>query len=175
VSYVYNLPWYTKSPNTAARLLLGGWTVSGITFFEAGLPARVVYSGSDVLGLGGGTANRPNLIAPVKKTKTFNQWFSTSSFADPIAPWDGGPNQGFGNAAKDSVVGPGIQIWNISVFKSFPIKAEGARIDLRFESFNTFNHTNPQGIDLNNHDANFGKITNDYGPRTLQLGGKFVF
>ena len=49
------------------------------------------------------------------------------------------------------------------------------RIDLRFESFNTFNHTNPQGVNLNNHDANFGKITSDYGPRTLQLGGKFVF
>jgi hypothetical protein len=175
VSYVYNLPWFTKSSNTAARLFLGGWTVSGITYFETGLPARVVYSGSDVLGLGGGTANRPDLIAPVKKTKTFNQWFSTSSFADPVAPWNGGPNQGFGNAPKDAVVGPGIQNWNISVFKSFPIKAEGARIDLRFESFNTFNHTNPQGIDLNNHDANFGKITSDYGPRTLQLGGKFVF
>ncbi len=175
VSYVYDLPWFTKSSNTAARLLLGGWTLSGITFFEAGVPARVVYSGSDVLGLGGGTSNRPDLIAPVKKTKTFNQWFSTSSFADPVAPWDGGPNQGFGNAAKDAVVGPGIQNWNISVFKSIPFTAEGPRIDLRFESFNTFNHTNPQGIDLNNHDANFGKITSDYGPRTLQLGGKFVF
>ena len=48
-------------------------------------------------------------------------------------------------------------------------------IELRFESFNTFNHANPQGVNLNNHDSNFGKITSDYGPRTLQLGGKFVF
>jgi hypothetical protein len=176
LSYVYALPWYNKSANTAARLALGGWTVSGITFFEAGVPAAVGYSGSDVIGLGGGTSNRPNLIAPVQKIKTFDEWFSTSSFGDPVAPWNGGPNQGFGSAAKDAVVGPGIQNWNISLFKSIPFRMEGTpRIDLRFESFNTFNHTNPQGIDLNNHDSNFGKITSDYGPRTLQLGGKFVF
>ena len=134
------------------------------------------YSGSDVLGLGGGTSNRPDLVAKVSYPKTFSQWFSTSSFADPVAPWNGGPNQGFGNAPKDAVVGPGIQNWNISLFKSIPFRSgEGPRIDLRFESFNTFNHTNPQGIDLNNHDGNFGTITSDYGPRTLQLGGKFVF
>jgi hypothetical protein len=175
LSYVYALPWYNKSTNTAARMALGGWTVSGITFFEAGIPQRVAYSGSDVLGLGGGTSNRPNLVSKVTLPKTFNQWFSTGSFADPVAPWSGGPNQGFGNAAKDAVKGPGIQIWNISVFKSIAFREGTPRIDLRFESFNTFNHTNPQGIDLNNHDANFGKVTSDYGPRTLQLGGKFVF
>jgi len=176
ISYVYNLPWFTKSSNTAARMILGGWTVSGITFFENGLPQRAAYSGSDTLGLGGGTSNRPDQVAKVTLPKTFSQWFSTSSFADPVAPWNGGPNQGFGDAAKDAIKGPGIQNWNISLFKSIPFtKGEGPRIDLRFESFNTFNHTNPQGIDLNNHDANFGKVTSDYGPRTLQLGGKFIF
>jgi hypothetical protein len=176
VSYVYALPWFTKSSNLAAREVLGGWSVSGISFFERGVPSAVLYSGSDVLGLGGGTTNRPNLVAGVSYPKKFSQWFSTSSFADPKAPWAGGSNQGFGNASKDAVVGPGIQNWNISLFKSIPLTAgEGPRIDLRFESFNTFNHTNPQGLDVNSHDSNFGTITSDYGPRTLQLGGKFIF
>jgi hypothetical protein len=176
ISYVYALPWFNKSSNQAAREVLGGWSISGITFFEKGVPAAVVYSGSDVLGLGGGTTNRPNLVSSVNYPKKISQWFSTSSFADPVAPWAGGPNQGFGSAPKDSVVGPGIQNWNISLFKSIPLtSSEGPRIDLRFESFNTFNHTNPQNIDLNSHDSNFGAITTDYGPRTLQLGGKFVF
>jgi len=176
VSYVYRMPWFTKSENAFARLTLGGWSISGISFFESGLPQRVAYSGSDTLGLGGGTSNRPDQVAKIGYPKTINAWFTTSSFADPIAPWNGGANQGFGNARKDAVAGPGIQNWNISLFKSIPFRSEGApRIDLRFESFNTFNHMNPQGIDLNNHDANFGKVTSDYGPRTLQLGGKFVF
>jgi hypothetical protein len=176
VSYVYALPWFTKSDNAFARLTLGGWTVSGITFVENGLPLRVAYSGSDILGLGGGTSNRPDQVSKVSYPKTINAWFSTSSFADPVAPWAGGPNQGFGNAAKDAVKGPGIQNWNISLFKSIPFRQEGMpRLELRFESFNTFNHMNPQGVNLNNHDGNFGKVTSDYGPRTLQLGGKIQF
>jgi hypothetical protein len=74
------------------------------------------------------------------------------------------------------VKGPGIQNWNMSLFKSIPFSSnERVHIDLRFESFNTFNHANPQGVNMNNHDSNFGKNTSDYGPRTLQLGGKFVF
>jgi hypothetical protein len=174
VSYIYNIPFFTKSSNVLARTVLGGWSISGITVFERGVPLLVRYTGSDTLGLTAGT-NRPNLVSPVKYPKTFAKWFSTESYADPVGPWDGGPNQGFGNAGKDSAVGPGIQNWNISLFKSIPITAEGPHIDLRFESFNTFNHTNPQGINVNNHDGNFGKVTSDYGPRTLQLGGKFVF
>ena len=174
VSYIYALPFFTKSSNTFARLTLGGWSISGITFAESGLPLRVAYTGPDVLGLTAGS-NRPNLVSKVSYPKTLNAWFSTDSFADPVAPWDGGPNQGFGNAGKDAVKGPGIQNWNLSLFKSIPFTQEGPRIELRFESFNTFNHMNPQGVDLNNHDANFGHITSDYGPRTLQLGGKFVF
>jgi hypothetical protein len=176
VSYVYALPWFTKSDNTFARLTLGGWSVSGISYFENGLPLRVAYSGSDHLGLGGGTSNRADQVAKVGYPKTINAWFTTASFADPVAPWAGGPNQGFGNAAKDAVKGPGIQNWNISLFKSIPFRQEGMpRLELRFESFNTFNHMNPQGVDLNNHDGNFGHVTSDYGPRTLQLGGKIQF
>jgi hypothetical protein len=180
VSYVYALPWYRKSTNAAARTIIGGWSISGITFVESGLPLRPNYSGSDTLGLGGGTSNRPNQVSkvgyPKQLSPTANQWFTPASFADPLAPWAGGTNQGFGNSRKDAIKGPGIQNWNISLFKSIPFtSSERVHLDLRFESFNTFNHTNPQGVDLNNHDSNFGKITSDYGPRTLQLGGKLSF
>jgi len=176
VSYIYTLPWFQHTDHIAARTILGGWSISGISFFESGLPQRVAYTGPDILGLGGGTSNRPDLVSKVTYPKKIGAWFSTSSFADPLAPWAGGNNQGFGNAGKDEVKGPGIQNWNLSLFKTIPFRAEGMpRIELRFESFNTFNHMNPQGVNLNNHDSNFGQVTNDYGPRTLQLGGKFQF
>jgi hypothetical protein len=176
INYVYTPSWFLKSSNLAAREILGGWSVSGITTAEDGLPLYIGYTGTDTLGLGGGTNNRPNLVAKVTRPKTVAAWFSTSSYADPVAPWNGGPNQGFGNAGKDSVVGPGIFNWNLSLFKSIPLTSrEGARIELRFESFNTFNHTSFQGVDTGSHDGNFGQVTSDYGPRTLELGGKFVF
>jgi hypothetical protein len=178
VSYIYALPFAKNSSNLAAREIIGGWSISGITIAEKGTPLYIHYTGSaDTLGLGGGTTNRPNLVSKVTYPKTFKQWFSPASYADPVAPWNGGPNQGFGNAGKDSAVGPGIFNWNLSLFKTIPLSAHdsGPRIELRFESYNTFNHVDPQGIDTNNHDSNFGAVTNDYGPRTLQLGGQFKF
>ena len=177
VSYIYALPFFkNNASNLAAREILGGWSVSGITVAEKGVPLLIRYTGSDHLGLTAGT-NRPDLVAKVGYPKTFSQWFTTSSFADPVAPWAGGSNQGFGNAGKDSVVGPGIFNWNLSLFKTILLSPHdsGPRVELRFESYNTFNHVDPQGIDVNNHDSNFGHVTSDYGPRTLQLGGEFKF
>jgi hypothetical protein len=176
VSYIYSLPFFAKSTNVAAKDILGGWQVSGVTVAEKGVPLYITYSGTDTLGLGGGTTNRPDQVSKVSYPKTKAAWFSTSSFAAPTAPWNGGSNQGFGSAGKDAVVGPGIFNWNLSLFKSIPLTAhEGPKIELRFESFNTFNHTIPQGVDQNTGDSNFGHITSDYGPRTLQLGGKIQF
>ena len=176
VNYIYVLPFYAKSSNTLLREVVGGWSISGITVAQSGLPLYITYTGNDTLGLGGGTNNRPDLVSKVSYPKKVGGWFSTSSFADPLAPWNGGANQGFGTAGKDSVVGPGLFNWNLSLFKSIPLTShEGPKIELRFESFNTFNHTSFQGVDTGSHDGNFGQVTSDYSPRTLQLGGKFKF
>jgi hypothetical protein len=176
VSYIYALPFYTNSSSFAKRAFLGGWEISGITTAQSGLPLYIGYTGTDTLGLGGDTNNRPNLVSPVTYPKKVSGWFSTSSFADPVAPWNGGPNNGWGDAGKDSVVGPGLFNWNLSLFKTIPLTShEGPRIELRFETFNTFNHTSFQGVDTGSHDGNFGQVTSDYSPRIVQLGGKFQF
>jgi len=176
ISYIYALPFYKKSSNVAARTILGGWEVSGVTVAEKGSPQYITYTGTDTLGLGGGTTNRPNLLSKVSYPKKVGAWFSTSSFGDPSAPWNGGANQGFGNAGRDSVVAPGLFNWNLSLFKTIPLTAgEGPKIEVRFESFNTFNHTEFNGIDAGSHDGNFGQVTSTYDPRTLQLGAKFRF
>jgi hypothetical protein len=175
-SYVYALPFFAHSSSFLARELLSGWSVSGITTIESGTPQYITYTGPDVVGLGCCFTNRPNLVSKVKYPKTKEAWFTTASFADPIAPWNGGPNQGFGDARKDAVVGPGLDNWNLSLFKAIPLSSNGLpRIELRFESFNTFNHTEFSGIDTGSHDPNFGQVTSDYGSRNLELGGKFIF
>ena len=61
-------------------------------------------------------------------------------FSAPVPAWLGGPNQGFGNARKDAIVGPGRVNFTTSLYKSFAM-TERAHFELRFESFNTFNHT----------------------------------
>ena len=175
-NYIYNLPFFSSNGNTLQRTVLGGWSISGVTVAQSGAPQPITYSGADVLGLGGGTTNRPNQVAPVSYPKRGLIWFTKSSFADPKAPWNGGGNDGFGNAGKDAVVLPGLFNTNLSLFKTFPLAArERASLEVRFESFNTFNHTEFNAIDANTADGNFGQVTGSYDARTLQLGAKIKF
>jgi hypothetical protein len=176
VNYIYNLPFFEHTSNLAERTVLGGWQFSGVTVWQSGTPQYIQYTGTDTLGLGGGDIeNRPDLVAPVSYPKKRLAWFSTTSFANPVAPWNGGPNQGWGNAGKDAVVGPGLVNFNWSLFKNIPIKEGGPSFELRFEYFNVFNHTQFNNIDQNSGDTNFGQVTTAYDPRTLQLGAKFKF
>jgi hypothetical protein len=175
VNYVYSLPFFAHSTSKAAHGVLGGWQFSGVTVVQAGVPLQVTYSGPDTLGLGGGTTNRPDVIAPIKYLKQPTQWFDPNSFAAPKAPWAGGTNDGFGNARKDTIVGPGLLNFNMALFKSINL-TERMKFELRFESFNTFNHVQFLNLGTTQNDAaHFGKPTSTYDPRTLQLGGKFSF
>jgi hypothetical protein len=175
-NYIYAFPFFAKSSNLAARDLLGGWEFSGVTVAESGTPQSISYNGADTLGLGGNTSNRPDQVAKVSYPKQRTAWFNTGAFASPIAPWDGGANQGFGNAAKDAVVLPGRLRFDMSLFKTIALTPhEGPSLELRFESFNTFNHTQFNGVDSGSTDGNFGQVTSAYDPRVLQLGAKFHF
>jgi hypothetical protein len=178
-NYVYSLPFFGSSSSRLLHTVLGGWQISGITVIQTGTPVGtngvgVTYNGPDTLGLGGVGRNRPDQVAPVTYPHKVDGWFSTTSFATPVAPWAGGTNNGFGNARKDAVVGPGLVNFNMSLFKTIDL-TERAKLELRFESFNTFNHTEFNNLGTNTADATFGHVTTVYDPRVLQLGAKFSF
>ena len=177
---IYAVPFFLHADNTWLRTTLGGWEISDVNVQASGVPTNVTYS-PDTLGLGGGTTNRPNVVGPTKGPKTQKQYFNTAAFAPPVAPWDGGPNEGFGNARKDSIVGPGINNFNIALFKAFQLtsKSEGPIFQLRVESFNTFNHT--QFLISGNSDtafgftSTFGQVTQARDPRIVQFALKVGF
>jgi hypothetical protein len=182
-NYVYNLPFFGKSQGLV-KSVLGGWEMAGTIIDESGLNSSGNNQGStlsinyDPVGLnGGGTAgyiNRPNVSGKVSYPKTRLQWFNTAQFSAPIPAWLGGPNQGFGNAGKDAIVGPGRVNFTTSLYKSFAL-TERAHFELRFESFNTFNHTEFNAFNNSFGASQFGQITSTQDPRNLELGGKFVF
>jgi hypothetical protein len=175
---IYAVPFFLHSDNTLLRTALGGWEISDVNVQESGVPTNVTYS-PDTLGLGGGsgTTNRPNIVGSPIGPKTQKQFFNTAAFAPPVAPWDGGPNQGFGDARKDNIVGPGINNFNIAMFKAFHLtsKSEGPILQFRAESFNTFNHTQFMTIDAGYTDSTFGQVTVAQDPRVLQFGAKLLF
>jgi len=183
-NYIYNLPFFAKSQGLV-KSVLGGWEMAGTFVDETGIPGNgaLNYFGPnlsipyDPVGLGGNGAGytpHPNVSGRVTYPKTQKQWFNTSQFSAPIPAWLGGPNQGFGNAARDAIVGPGRVNFTTSLYKSFAM-TERAHFELRFESFNTFNHTELNNFNSTLGNSLFGQITSTWDPRNLELGGKFVF
>jgi hypothetical protein len=168
-SFVYDLPIFRTTGNRFAKAVVGGWEVAGLWTFQTGFPLQITLGGSQGSnGLAIGT-NRPDFNGTISYTKSASQWFTTTGFTSPaIGAW--------GTLKKGEIRGPGRNNWNVSLFKSFLLsEARGSRIELRFESFNTFNHTQFNGINTSFTGGGFGAPNSAWDPRELQLAGKFIF
>jgi hypothetical protein len=169
VDFIYDIPLFRHSENHLLKTGLGGWEVSGIVTMESGLPINIGISG----GQGGNGVpngvNRPDLTGTLSTPHLVNQWFDPSAFSLPaLGDWGTFPHNG--------LRGPGRDNWNVSLFKSFTLsESRGSRLELRLETFNTWNHTQFNAVDTNLGDSRFGQVTSAFDPRILQLGGKIYF
>jgi hypothetical protein len=176
-NYIYKFPFFEQG-NGWQKAVLGGWEVAGTAVFQSGVIIQNQGPGLsisyDPIGLGGGYTNRPSIAGKVSYPKNPTQWFTTNQFSAPTPAWAGGANQGFGSSRKDSALGPGRTDFNTSLYKNFAIK-ERVNFQLRFESFNTFNHTEFNNVHASFGTNNFGAISNTWDPRVLELGGTLSF
>jgi hypothetical protein len=177
VSYIYELPFYQNQAGFRGHAL-GGWEISGIIYANSGLPLTVTGGRSiDPAGLGLLDANsfagrRPNQVSNPNNgaLHTFLHWVNASSFAN--LPNAAGPP---GNAPRGSIRGPGLQRWDISLFKNTKL-SESTKLQFRAEGFNIFNHTNFDGIRTSFTTVSlFGRVTSTRDPRILQLALKLYF
>ena len=110
-----------------------------------------------------------------KGDRTFGHFFETGVVKMPARGT-------IGNAAKYNFRGPGINNFDLALFKTFPIR-EALRLQFRMEAYNAFNHTqfsavdatarfDPQGNQIN---ARFGEITAARNPRILQFALRLYF
>jgi TonB dependent receptor len=173
-SYSYALPFghgrRFDLRNGVVNGVLGNWQFNGITTIRSGLPFTPA--------LGVSSANtgdpRPNRIGNGNRPsdqRTLVNWFDKTAFTVPAAFT-------FGNAGRDILFGPGAVNFDLSLFKDFAIPkiGEAGKLQLRFESFNTFNHpqfSNPSNrVDL----PQGGTITSlSNNMRDLQAGIKLIF
>jgi hypothetical protein len=96
---------------------------------------------------------------------------------DPAAYSTPGRGQ-YGNLARNTQPGFGTNNWDFSAIKNFAIPqlGEQSRLQLRFEWFNVFNHTqffNPAATQ--NVPSTFGIVTATADPRILQIGAKLYW
>jgi hypothetical protein len=179
-SYVYELPF--KFTNGFAHALLGGWQLSGIFTAQTGLPFTATTSAFDPAGMGFIPAlvagGRPNQTCDPNEggAQTQQQWFNTSCFTpNPAASATNIPNVP-GSAGRGVINGPGTTRLDLTVSKNFRFGEEDRyRLQLRGESFNTFNTTNFRTISTNVTAINFGQVTAVRDPRIIQLGLKFYW
>ncbi|MBZ5600052.1 MAG: TonB-dependent receptor [Acidobacteriia bacterium] len=203
LSYLYELPIgrgkaFARNASGALNQIIGGWQVGGITSFSTGNWFTILddnsFSNSD-------GQSRPDLVAdPFKagpiaanpdpncqltisqgglaadRTHTITSWVNPCAFTDPGFG-------SFGNVGRNTVPGPGYQIWDMSLFKNFSI-TERTKLEFRAEFFNVWNHPNlqfaksgPQNS-INTTTFNtpeFGFLTAARDPRQIQFALKLSF
>jgi len=190
LNYIYELPFFIKSPNRFAREALGGWQLVEIYTARSGLPQNICID-HDVVGLndGGIICQRPDVIAAPNLDsgkRSIFQYLNTAAFVLQ-APGT------FGNSARNNVRGPGINNWDFSVFKDFTLprftggSGEGPKLQFRAEFFNFLNHTQFSSINTDfvptqdvagspaSPSSPFGSVTGVCAPREIQLALKLVF
>jgi hypothetical protein len=181
LNYTWDLPKASRlAPNPVVRWAFDNWQWSGITAFVSGQPSGVGFStvdGADITGGGDGSrivvTGNPNLT---RGDRAFTRWFDTSVFARP-------PQGSPGNAPKDMIRLPGVNNWDMSFTKRFPVKSESRYFQLRWEMYNAFNHTQFSGVNTtarfdaagNQVNGQFGQVTSTRSPRVMQGSLRFTF
>jgi hypothetical protein len=159
--YVWDLPFLRNRTGLVSKAF-GGWTFSGITAIESG------FALSPGLSIGTpGLATRPDAVGKVGGPKTVSEWFNTKAFVAP-------PFGFFGNASVGSIRGPGENMWNWALYKTFPI-GERARLQFRSEFFNIWNHPNFNTVDTGVGSPTFGQVTSALNPRILEFALRLDF
>lgn len=186
LNYMYTLPFYKLSHRWLP--LTDGWNLSGIGTFQHGFPVPVFQTAYNDLQY---SVNQSFFAAPdfVNRTSEplninhnprsdpIQDWVNQTAFAIPTAGTQGTAN-------RNPFYGPGINYWDMALEKDVYFREE-TRLELRFETFNTFNHAN-FGTPVNNLSSGtgaggFGTIGTVQGistggsGRVVQLGAKVYF
>jgi hypothetical protein len=182
ISYVIDIPGGSKLiPGKVSRFILDNWQISGVNTFATGKPEEVELATNDGFDFTGGgescgvVQTGPAILS--RGERGFDRWFDTSVFARPSGRGD------IGNQCQNYQFRlPGINNWDISVFKNFPV-GEDKKFQLRWEMYNVLNHT--QFDDVNNTarfnaagaqtNAQFGRVTSARQERRMQVALRFNF
>jgi hypothetical protein len=189
INYTWDLPKASARWNNGlTRALLDNWQLSGLTTFASGTPVNVTFTtvdnaditgGGDTIRATGATGNVPLVVADptlASGDRSLTAWFNATAFARPAR---GNP----GDSPKDVVRGPGVNNSDVTLFKTIPVGSERRRLQLRWEIYNVFNHTQFASVDAqarfdaagNQVNTRFGQVISTRAPRVMQIAIRFVF
>ena len=189
INWLWNIPGASRLwDNQVIRTAFDNWQLSGIASFVRGAPLGVTMNTSGVDLTGGTDGPRAlltgNPILP-RSQRSVLEYFNTSVVTEPPVNTIGSNGQYsnfVGNAGKVVFRGPGMNNWDVALFKNFIIK-ERATIQVRAEFYNLFNHPSFNSVDNTaifssagqQTNGTFGQIDGDQGPRQIQLAARVSF
>jgi hypothetical protein len=155
--------------NPVLDAVFGGWQIGGIATWRAGFPINP-SAGINRANVPA-SSNRPNSTGEkvTLDDPTTGQWFNTGAFVlQPIYQ--------FGNAGRNTVLGPAGFSLDSIVQKNFNLPMEGHELQFRWEAYNLLNHPVWGGPSTNLNSPNYGRITSTDGDmRQMQFALKYVF
>jgi len=128
--------------------IVSGWSLAATASWESGLPFSPTYS-SCFADRDTGPC-RPDIVGNVHITGDRNGYFTTTGGlplqpngtpGDTIGPWQRPASGTFGNAARNSLRGPGFFQTDLSIAKKLLLH-EGVSLQFRTDIFNLFNNVN---------------------------------
>ncbi len=174
--YLWELPfghdkrWLTG--NAPARAILGDWQWSGDWTIASGLPFTPRFFGSPCnLNTGTNGTLRPNVVpgqSISRPNPSIDDWFNTRAF-DPTPPCGG-----YGNARRNSIIGPGTVLFDMAFTKVIPLK-ESRVLEFRAQATNIFNMPNYTTIDTSVTSPTFGRVTTVGAMRQITMTARFRF
>jgi hypothetical protein len=179
-SYNYELP--LEKLLRSSNRLSHGWTVSGVTRYATGLPVTFQSFGDNALvqvqnnGVNSVSIDLPN-YNPSLGTLNINRNPRNNPLAFNTALFTPNALGTFGNSSRRFFYGPGIDNYDMALRKITTL-TESASLELRIETFNTFNHAQFDGansVDGNINDSTFGQILKSQPGRVSQLALKLSF
>ncbi len=163
ISWMYEFPKYATD-NSFANKMIQGWQVAGTYLAETGQPLTVISRrdlNGDIDTAGDTAIENPNGRGLTGTDANFVCWNGTAASIATSASACGGnsrvvgyvpqdPNARFirgregaqTNMGRNSFGSPGLNLWNLSLFKTTPFWGEGRALQFRVEMWNAFNHPN---------------------------------
>jgi trimeric autotransporter adhesin len=179
--YLIELPfghdkrWLTGA--TPARAILGDWQISGDWTIASGVPFTPHFlNDAEDVETGANNTLRPDLVPGQFISlphPSITKWFNTAAFTNPPENASG-QLLAYGNARRNSIIGPGTRVFDMAFTKLVPLK-ESRSLEFRAQATNIFNLVNYSSIDTNFNSPTFGRVTAASGMRQFTMTARFRF
>jgi hypothetical protein len=158
INAIYELPfgrgkWIGGNASRAVNYIIGGWQLNTIITHQSGAPLGFgnIFFNGDI-----------HNIALPSDQRSANRWFNTSAGFVTASSQQLANNLRTFPQLLAGVRGDGQSDWNLSLFKSVPIK-ERMRLELRMEGYDMMNHPNLSDPNTTVTSSAFGTVTSQAG------------